>query len=95
MLQNRCSQDHIFEIESFISWREVGRYLPGIDRISMTDIECDCRTNTLRNATLLQLFQDKNGDDATYDALIDAMLKAEKSHEANRVCKLLEQHNMS
>ena len=77
-LQTKCSKFCITEIGKFISWDEVGRYLPRIERIDLSDIDRDGRHQQNKRQLLLDLWKDRNGDGATYDIMITAMLKARK-----------------
>ena len=89
-LQSKYSDDHMAEIEKFISWQEVGRHLPKITRLHLRDIGNDGRTQGEKRRLLLDKWEESNGDDATYDAMITAMLKAGKKAEATSVCQLLQ-----
>ena len=87
-LQKKCSEEDIVEIGTFISWESVGRHLPSITRRHIRDIGKDGHDQDSRRRLLLDLWEDNNGDSATYDVMITAMLKAGKKAEATRVCAL-------
>ena len=89
MLKKKCSEDHMYKIEKFISWREVGRHLPNISRHDLRGIDHSGHDDEDKRYRLLDKWEEKNGDDATYDVMITAMLKAEKKDQATEVCKLL------
>ena len=89
MLKIRCSKEHIYKIEQFISWKEVGRHLPKIGSVELSDMDVDSRTEPQRRERLMALWEERNANEATYDVLIDAMIKAQKLDEATEVCKLL------
>ena len=89
MLQQKCSEEHLLEIEKFISWQEVGRRLPKIGRAGVMDIERDGFDEAKRRQKLIDMWAQKTGDEATYDQMVTAMIKAEKINEATKVCKLL------
>ena len=89
MLKIRCSDEHIYEIEKFISWAEVGRHLPSIGGVDLINMNVGGRTELQKRQRLIALWEERNGDEATYDVLIDAMIKAQKLNEATKVCKLL------
>ena len=89
LLQVKCSEEHIAKIQEFISWDRVGRHLSRIDRRDLRDIKRDGRDQESKRGLLLDMWEDKNGDNATYDAMITAMLKAEEVAEATKVCQLL------
>lgn len=74
----------------FITWRDVGFRLPGIDRkVDLGDIEKDGYDEADKRRKLVSLWEERNGDDATYGVMITAMVKAGKVDEATKVCKLL------
>ena len=89
MLRRRCSQEHINEIAKFISVQEVGRHLPNIDIVALGDFEIDYSKESRRRTALLRLWVENNGDGATYDSLITAMITAEKIQQATDVCRML------
>ena len=89
LLQVKCSEEHIANIQEFISWDKVGRHLPNITRRNLRDIERDGRDQESRRGLLLDMWEDSNGNNATYDAMITAMLRAGKMAEATNVCQLL------
>ena len=88
-LQTKVSDDHINEIAKFVSWEDVGRHLDKIGRPGVEDIQKDGDNEDKRRRLLVDRWEDKNGDDATYDSMVTAMIKAEKIDEATEVCKLL------
>ena len=53
------------------------------------DIEKDGFDEVKRRQKLIDMWAEKNGDEATYDQMVTAMIKAEKINEATKVCKLL------
>ena len=89
----KCSDEHMLEIEGFISWRRVGPRLSKINdsdnKQDMNDIEINGKDEADKRRKLITLWEERNGNDATYDDLITAMLKAGKKDEATKVCKLL------
>ena len=87
-MQRMCSTEHSLEIEKFISWESVGPYLK-VSRRALRDIDRDGYNEAGRRRLLVDLWYEECGDDATYDAIITAMLKAGKKDEATKVCKLL------
>ena len=90
MLLQKCSQDHMLEIMGFISWRDVGPRLPGVDRkVDLSDIQKDGHDESDKRRRLVSLWEERNGDTATYDVMLTAMVLAGKVDEATRVCQLL------
>ena len=87
-LQKKCSINHIIEMGKFFSWKEVGDYLPRIERTDVDDIDCDGANQKDKRRRLLDLWEKRNGDGATYDVVITAMLEAGEKAEATRVCAL-------
>ena len=92
-VKTKCSDEHMLEIEGFISWRQVGPRLSKINdsdnKQDMNDIEINGKDEADKRRKLITLWEERNGNDATYDDLITAMLKAGKKDEATKVCKLL------
>ena len=88
ILQKKCSKNHIMEMGKYISWNEVGRYLPRIETTDIKDIDCNGTDQKDKRRRLLDLWEERNADDATYDVMITAMLKARKKEEATKVCVL-------
>ena len=90
MLGRKCSNDHLLAIAGFISWRKVASHLARIDRtVDIQDIQRDCYDEPGRRQKLVDLWAERNGHTATYDAMIIAMLKARKATEAENVCEML------
>ena len=89
MLQQQITDEHILDIQDFISWRDVGPYLSEIDRMDLNDIQREGDDERDRRRRLLNKWQDRNGDDATYNNMIFAMLRAGKKDNATMVSRLL------
>ena len=81
----------MLSIKQFIAWREVGPFLQEIERIHMKDIDRDGFDESDKRRRLIDKWEDLNGDEATYDVLITAMLRAKEKEDATKVCKLLDQ----
>ena len=88
-LKKPCSDAHILDIRKFIAWSEVGPRLKNISQRDIDDIERDERNQLEKRNRLLSLWVDKNGNDATYYHLINAMLAEGKREDAEKVLKLL------
>ena len=89
VLLQKLSQAHMLDVMGFISWRDVGSCMHGVDgKVDLDDIDKD--GEAYKRRILVNLWEERNRDDATYDALIKAMTKAGKMDEATKVCKLLE-----
>ena len=89
MLKQKVTDEHMLDIQDFISWRDVGPYLSEIDRVHLDDIQREGDDERDRRRRLLNKWEDRNGDDATYDNMIFAMLRAGKKDDATKVCKRL------
>ena len=89
MLQQKCSEEHLYEIEQFIPVDEVGYHLPKVDRVTLGDINDDYDKAYQRRRRLIEEWVGRNGDDANYDSMITAMIKARKINDATTVCKML------
>ena len=81
---------HLREIERIISWREVGPRLKGISSIDIRKIDVDGHNEADQRRMLLDLWQERNGQDDTYNSMIKAMLSAGKNAEAGKVSNFLE-----
>ena len=88
VLNRPVSDEHIIEIQKTISWRDVGEYLLGRGP-EFTDIDRDGHNEADKRRLMLNKWQEAKGDDATYDKLIEALVKAGKIEEASGVCFLI------
>ena len=82
--------EHLLEIRHITSWREVGIHLKHISSIDIRDIDRDGFDEADKRRRLLNLWEERNGQDATYNSMIKAMLSAGKRAEADKVSNLLE-----
>ena len=90
-LRQKCSDDHLKEIAQFISWREVGPCLPEINlSVDLEGIDRDGYNEAGKRWMLVNLWEERNGDDATYHVMITSMERARKRDETTKVCKLLQ-----
>ena len=89
MLQQKVTDEHMLDIQDFISWRDIGPYLSEIDRVDLNDIQREGDDERDRRRRLLNKWEDRNGLDATYKNMIFAMLRAGKKGDATKVCRLL------
>ena len=88
-LKRKCSDEHILKIGEFISWKNVGRHLSEITSQNMKDIESNGSDQEEKRIMLLEKWVEGNGSNATYGAMMAAMVRAGKRNEAEEVCKLL------
>ena len=88
VLNKPVSDEHITEIQKTLPWREVGEFLLGRGP-KFTDIDKDGQSEADKRRLTLNKWQEALGDDATYDKLIEAMIKAGKIKEASGVCYLI------
>ena len=66
MIKCKCSEDHILEIQKFVSWKVVGPYLPKIKRLSdINAIDRDGKYEADKRRLLVDLWEERCGDDAT------------------------------
>ena len=92
-LGRECSKDHSLDIGEFISWKDVGPRLAEVDNEDVVAIDKDGRDEADKRRLLINMWKKRNGSNATYDAMITAMLKARTRSEAERVCKMLSPAN--
>ena len=88
-LMKRVTDEHLLDIAQFIQWNEVGRQLKNIGAQAISDIDKDGHDQADKRHKLIDLWVDRNGDDATYHQMITAMLAARMKADAERVCNLL------
>ena len=88
-LKSSCSEEHLLQITNFISWNIVGPYLPEITRQDIRDIDKDGFDQPRKRERLMEMLISRNGENATYDAIITAMLDAGERGEAERVIALI------
>ena len=89
MLLKRCSPEHMLDIAGFISWRDVGPRLHDIGNVDLSDIQKDGHDEADRRWRLVSLWEERNGDAATYDVMLTAMVRQRKVDQATKVCQLL------
>ncbi|CAI8056697.1 Caspase-3 [Geodia barretti] len=87
-LGKKCEDEHLTAISRFISWDSVGPYLKGVTRQDMKDIRHDGQYQQDKRGMLIDKWEE-TGSEATYGAMITAMVKARKRSEAEKVCELL------
>ena len=88
-VSKKCSYAHRIDIAEFVSWSEVGPRLKEIGELDMNDIKIEKCGEKEKRMKLLHLWAERNGSNATYGAIITAMLKARKMDEAEGVCEVL------
>ena len=59
-----------------------------LSRVDQVEVDLDCRSEAQKKQRMLETWVDRNGDAATFDELITAMVEAELD-QAAEVCKLL------
>ena len=89
MLKQKCSEDDRLAIMEFVGWNEVGKFPSRITATNLEDIDVECRKENKKREALVDLWLEKNGDDATYDNMVTAMLRAHNKQQATTVCDLL------
>ena len=88
VLSQKVSREHKLVIQQTISWKPVGEFL--LDEVDLKDIDKDGFDEPEKRAEMLAKWQERFGRGATYEKLIDAMIKAGKKTEAEGVCQLIE-----
>jgi hypothetical protein len=80
-------RDNAALVRIIISWDAIAPQL--LNRGDRTDVEQDGRTAAQKKRMMLEKWEDRNGDAATFDGLITAMLDAGELGQATEVCQLL------
>ena len=79
---------YILRLERIIlDWGTIAMQL--LDRVDRQNIEEDGRTAARKKRLLLETWQDRKGNAATFDRLITAMIDAGEVGQATKVCQLL------
>ena len=89
LLNKPITKDHLHDIKELISWKEVGLRLQNVSARDITDIDKDGHDQADKQRRLVDLWVERNGQDATYYNIIRAILEARKRKEAEDVCTLL------
>ena len=88
MLNRTISRRDVTKIKRIIpSFDSIASEL--LNRVDQTRVERDGRNEAQRIQKMLETWQDRKGDDATFDKLITAMVEAGEVGQATDVCKLL------
>ena len=88
MLDTKVEDKHLPNLVGIIiDWETIALQLLG--RVDRTDVDHDSRNAAQRKQKMLETWQDRNGDAATFDRLITAMVEAGEVGQATEVCKLL------
>ena len=90
ILSLKCSEDHTLDLEDIISkWRFVGPRLKEIKLKDIDNIDEVQGGRKWKTRMLLQLWRQRNGDDATYGDVVRALLLEQCVEDATKVCKLI------
>ena len=88
MLDGKVEDRHISNLEGIIlDWEDIAMQL--LNRVDRANVEQDGRGAARKKRMMLETWQDRNGDGATFDRLITAMVDAGQVGQATEVCKLL------
>ena len=88
LLDQKCSDEHISSISLFLDWRRVAPHL-GLKKPDIDEIESK-KTDSEKRLETLQQWKMKYGYLATYEALVQVLLKVGNADHAERVCQLLQ-----
>ena len=89
-LDQRCSEDHLRNISSFLDWRKVAPYL-GVSEVEVEEIDFDRETEYDRRLKTLQMWKSSWDYMATFKTLVLALLKVGNAYQAEKVCRLVPQ----
>ena len=88
MLDRKVEDRDISNLERIIlDWGTIAMQL--LNRVDRANVEQDGRSAAQKKRMMLETWQERNGDAATFDRLITAMLEAGVMGQATDVCKLL------
>ena len=90
-IDKECSDEDILAFGDFCDpWKQVGLHL-GLTEAQLSAIDEENRTVSLKRLAVLQKWKSRFAFRATYRALVNALLKCEKTDEARKVCNTLAQ----
>lgn len=88
-LNRKVTEDHMWELEGIIiAWDDIASKL--LEEVDVAAVEQDGRNAAQKKQKMLQTWKERNGNGATYDKMIMAMLKARKKDQATKVFELLQ-----
>ena len=88
MLNRKVEDRDISDLAGIIvSWDDIASQL--LNEVDQEEVDQDGRNAAQKKRKMLQRWRQRNGDDATFDKLITAMLEEGKKNQATEVCKLL------
>ena len=93
-LDKECSQGIRYEIAiQIIDWKMIGHYF-GIPKEKLVAIEEENRTEEQRRVELLYTWSMREGRQATYYKLINALYHQDRRDLVETVCKLIRQNSI-
>ena len=91
LLDQKCSDVHLFSISSDLDWRTVAPHL-GLDTTAISDIDCK-KTEPEKRVETLQKWKKKFGFRAKIRMLVEKLLESGNADHAEKVCRLLKQQD--
>ena len=87
-LEQKCSNDVILEISESLGedWELTGRYL-GFTRSQIKDIKAENNTGALRRLTMLEDWEERDGEGATCLKLAEALHRRKRTDLVESVCQ--------
>lgn len=85
---NKKINDKDLENSCSFPYKRLSPHL-GLNGVDTSDIERDAQTEPERRSGLLNKWKEKEGSDATYRALISALLEIDRKDDAEDICRLL------
>ena len=79
--------------DCFLEWEVIFGSL--LSEIDVNYVKEDNTTGVNKRMAALRKWRDKNGREATYKVLVDALLNRGERDQAENLCKILAKHSMS
>ena len=93
-LSKPCDNNIITSLaDCFSQWRVIFGSL--LSELDLGDVDRDKPTEEEKRITALRTWKARNGSEATYKILVDALLNRGERSDAENLCKILADHSMS
>ena len=89
-LGREVAPEHYYEISGYLSrWRQLATTVFDIPESTVEDIESDNRTAEMQRVSFLGTWKQRMSMQATFRALIEALLSIGRKEDARGVCQIL------
>ncbi|MCG8622141.1 MAG: hypothetical protein MJE68_09130 [Proteobacteria bacterium] len=93
-LSKPCDNNIVTSLaDCFSQWRVIFGSL--LNELDLGDVDRDKPTEEEKRIAALRTWKARNGSEATYKILVDALLNRGERSDAENICKILADHSMS